>query len=167
MMVLLLSIRMSRISFIWKTKKMRTVETFSENQEEASAEKTKSNYGRREWISSPGVTMTDCLVLHLRAEARLGGPKTSQAFSPALPMPHAQLLERGERLEAHKIFARWHAGEVQPPTPIPLLLFTSLRYLGRGLNFIYVAECALLSEEMVCVFFHCFIDYDSVVLYVL
>jgi hypothetical protein len=39
MMLLLLSIRMSRISFIWKTKKMRTLETFSENQEEASAEK--------------------------------------------------------------------------------------------------------------------------------
>ena len=102
----------------------------------------------------------------------LDDPRFHKLFRRRFRLPHAQFIELGERLEAHEIFERWHAGKVnpftnQPPTPIPLLLLTSLRYLGRGLNFDDVAECASLNEETVRVFFHCFIDFGSVVLYAL
>ncbi len=40
----------------------------------------------------------------------------------------------------------------EPPTPIPLLLLTSLRYLGRGLTFDDLAENTAMSEETVRVF---------------
>ncbi len=55
----------------------------------------------------------------------------------------------------------------EPPTPIPILLLTSLRYLGRGLTFDDLAESTAMHEETVRVFFHCFIDYGSSVLYAL
>ena len=87
----------------------------------------------------------------------LGDPKFHELFRRRFRLSHAQFLELGERLEAHEIFVWWHAGKVnpftnKPPTPIPLLLLTALRYLGRGMNFDDVAECAALNEETVRVF---------------
>ena len=83
----------------------------------------------------------------------LEDPRLHKLFRLRFRLPHVQLLELGERLEPHKIFARWHAGKVQPPTPIPLLLFTSLCYLGRGLNF-HLRRCVRFVEwgDDLCVF---------------
>ena len=102
----------------------------------------------------------------------LEDPKFHKIFCRRFRLPYAQFLGLGERLEAHEIFARWHVRNVnpftqEPPTPIPLLLLTSLRYLGRGLTFDDLAESTAIHEETVRVFFHCFIDYGSSVLYAL
>ena len=100
----------------------------------------------------------------------LEDPKFHKIFRRRFRLPYAQFLELGERLESHEIFARWHSGNVnpftqEPPTPIPLLLLTSLRYLGRGWTFDDLAENTAMHEETIRVFFHCFIDYGSSVLY--
>jgi hypothetical protein len=92
----------------------------------------------------------------------LEDPKFHKIFCRRFRLPYAQFLELSERLgEAHETFARWHSGKVnpvtqEPPTPIPLLLLTSLRYLGRGLTFDDLAESTAIHEETVRVFFHCF-----------
>jgi len=65
---------------------------------------------------------------------------------------------------------RWPDGKINPwsrqkTAPISLLLLALLRYLGRGWTFDDLAENTAISQEVVRVFFHKFIDYGSSVLY--
>jgi hypothetical protein len=67
------------------------------------------------------------------------------------------------------LFGRWSDGKVdalrRPATPIPLLLLCALRYLGRGWTFDDLSENTGISEEIIRVFFHKFIEFGSTVLY--
>jgi hypothetical protein len=91
-------------------------------------------------------------------------------FRQRFRLPHAQFKELYERMETEPLFARWRAGNVHPwthveSTPLPLLLLTALRYLGRGWTFDDLAENTSISRETIRVFFHKFVDYGSTVLY--
>ena len=68
------------------------------------------------------------------------------------------------------LFGQWSAGKVdafgQPATPIPLRLLCVLRYLGRGWTFDDLSEYTGISDEIINVFFHKFIQFGSTVLYI-
>jgi hypothetical protein len=67
------------------------------------------------------------------------------------------------------LFERWSDGKVdvlrQPATPIPLLVLCALRYLGRGWTFDDLSENTGISDKIIRVFFHKFIQFGSSVLY--
>ena len=66
-------------------------------------------------------------------------------------------------------FSQWHDGKataaLEPACPIPLLLLTTLRYLGRGWTFDDLVENTAMSQETIQLFLHAFLDYGSTVLY--
>jgi hypothetical protein len=84
-------------------------------------------------------------------------------------MPYAQYLEIVESCKSNEIFARWAPNNQdaagKDSAPLELLVLTSLRYLGRGWMFDDLSESTAISEEVIRVFFHKFIEYGSSVLY--
>ena len=97
-------------------------------------------------------------------------PQFHKLFRLRFRLPYAQFQELHQRLETESLFARWHTGKVHPwthveVTPIPLLLLTTLRYLGRGWTFDDLSENTSISQETIRVFFHKFVEYGSTVLY--
>lgn len=68
-----------------------------------------------------------------------------------------------------EILSRWHPGNVdamgKPCAPIELLFLASLRYLGRGWTFDDLEEATAVSEEVLRVFFHKFLDFGTQVIY--
>ena len=72
------------------------------------------------------------------AHSRLEDAAFHKRFRTRFRLPYAQFTELHQSLQSVDLFKRWHDGktvgfgtEVRA-TPIPLLLLTSLRYLGRG-----------------------------------
>jgi hypothetical protein len=90
-------------------------------------------------------------------------PKFQKNFRNRFRLPHAEFVELAEALQESEIFSRWKEGKKDAcnvqAAPIPLLLLCTLRYLGRGWTFDDCAESCAISEEVVRVFFHCFIEY--------
>jgi hypothetical protein len=66
-------------------------------------------------------------------------------------------------------FKRWHNGPVNASrvrsAPIPLLVWTSLRYLGRRLTFNDLEEGSWCNGDVIRVFFHKFVLHGSTALY--
>jgi hypothetical protein len=52
-----------------------------------------------------------------------------------------------------------------PSSPISILILSALRYLGRSWTLDDLQEATCISEEVICVFLHRFLDYGSTVLY--
>jgi hypothetical protein len=96
-------------------------------------------------------------------------PSFQKKFRRRFRLPHAKFVELSEALEESDIFSRWKEGQKDvchlKAAPISLLLLCTLRYLGRGWTFDDCAESCAISEEVVRVFFHCFVMYGSTVLY--
>jgi hypothetical protein len=67
------------------------------------------------------------------------------------------------------LFDRWKEGNTDavgnPATPIKLLVLTALRYLGRGWTFDDLSESTAISEDVIRVFFHKFIEFGSTTLF--
>ena len=85
-------------------------------------------------------------------------------------LPYEKFKELLQDLESEDMFQRWHDGKINPwsrqkTAPISLLLLALLRYLGRGWTFYDLAENTAISQEVIRVFFHKFIEYGSTVLY--
>jgi hypothetical protein len=92
--------------------------------------------------------------------------------SSALDFASHIFKELHEHLQGEPMFRRWHIGTTigfsdNASTPIPLLLLTSLRYLGRGWTFDDLSENTAISQHVIRDFFHVFIDYGSTTLYFL
>uniref|UniRef100_A0A7S2XME1 DDE Tnp4 domain-containing protein n=1 Tax=Attheya septentrionalis TaxID=420275 RepID=A0A7S2XME1_9STRA len=100
---------------------------------------------------------------------QVDNPHFLKKFRLRFRLPHAQFLELSEMLEASEDFRQWHAGNRaangKESFPIPLLLLTSLRYLGRGWTFDDLAENTAMGDEVIRTFFHCFIKFGSTCLY--
>jgi hypothetical protein len=84
-------------------------------------------------------------------------------------MPYKCFQELVDMVRGSPLFERWREGKVdavrQRATPIPLLVLCVLRYLGRGWTFDNLSENTGISEEIIRVFFHKFIEFGSTVLY--
>ena len=84
-------------------------------------------------------------------------------------MPYSSFQDLVSFAQDHPLFERWREGNVdalhQPVTPLPLLILCALRYIGRGWTFDDLTENIGISEEIVRVFFHRFIEFGSTFLY--
>ncbi len=84
-------------------------------------------------------------------------------------LPYDKFEELAESLEHVDCFKRWHNGPVNASrvrsAPIPLLVLTSLRYLGRGLTFDDLEEGSWCNGDVIRVFFHKFVQHGSTALY--
>jgi hypothetical protein len=79
---------------------------------------------------------------------------------------YAQFTELAVNLETVAAFARWHNGKQNPWTrqaataPISLILLEALLHIDRGCTFDdLLAESTAISQEILRVFFHSFIDF--------
>ncbi|KAG7368518.1 hypothetical protein IV203_031261 [Nitzschia inconspicua] len=74
-----------------------------------------------------------------------------------------------EELKESPHFERWKEGKTdcvgRPAAPLALLLLTALRYLGRGWTFDDLSEATAISEEVIRVFFHRYIEFGSTTLF--
>ena len=105
------------------------------------------------------------------AHPRLEDATFLKRFRTRFRLPYAHFTELHQSLQSVDLFRRWHDGkavgfgtEVRA-TPIPLLLLTSLRYLGRGWTFDDLSENTAISLHVIRDFFHRFLEYGSTVLY--
>ena len=84
-------------------------------------------------------------------------------------MPYKYSLELVEMVNGSSLFERWREGKVdavhQPATPILVLVLCVLRYISRGWTFDDLSENTGISEEIIRVFLHKFIEFGSAVLY--
>lgn len=96
-------------------------------------------------------------------------PRFHNRFRRRFRMPHASYLELLAKVTESPLFERWKPGKTDavgnPCTPLSLLLLAALRYLGRGWTFDDLAESTAISEDVVRVFFHKFIEFGSTTLF--
>ena len=99
----------------------------------------------------------------------LENPRFHRLFRRRFRMPYKCFQELVDMVRGSPLFERWREGKVdavrQRATPIPLLVLCVLRYLGRGWTFDNLSENTGISEEIIRVFFHKFIEFGSTVLY--
>ena len=99
----------------------------------------------------------------------LDNPRFHVVFRRRFRMPYSSFQDLVSFAQDHPLFERWREGNVdalhQPATPLPLLLLCALRYIGRGWTFDDLTENTGISEEIVRVFFHRFIEFGSTFLY--
>ena len=84
-------------------------------------------------------------------------------------MPYSSFLDLVSFAKEDLLFQRWREGNVdafdQPATPLPLIILCALGYIGRGWAFDDLSENTGISEEIMRVFFHRFIEFGSTSLY--
>ncbi|KAG7342072.1 hypothetical protein IV203_007164 [Nitzschia inconspicua] len=83
--------------------------------------------------------------------------------------PYEAYKDHLEELKQSSHFERWKEGKTdcvgRPAAPLSLLLLTALRYLGRGWTFDDLSEATAISEEVIRVFFHRYIEVGSTTLF--
>lgn len=96
-------------------------------------------------------------------------PRFLKKFRLRFRLPYNQFEELAKSLEHDDCFKRWHSNRVNVSrvrsAPLPLLVLTALRYLGRGLTFDDLEEGTWCNADVIRVFFHKFVKYGSTVLY--
>jgi len=96
-------------------------------------------------------------------------PKFHAKFRRRFRLPYEQFLEIVAMASVSPILARWHPGNTDaigaPCAPIELLVLASPRYIGRGWTFDDLEECTAISEEVLRVFFHRFIEFGGTTLF--
>lgn len=99
----------------------------------------------------------------------LDQPRFHKKFRRRFRMPYNSFLELLEIAKTSPLFGRWLPGTKnaagKPCAPIQLLILCSLRYLGRGWTFDDLSESTAISEEVIRVFFHKFIEFGATTLY--
>lgn len=99
----------------------------------------------------------------------LESPRFHRIFRKRFRMPYRCFQELAAMLAESPLFERWRDGKAdafdRPTTPLPLLVLCCLRYIGRGWTFDDLSENTGISDEIIRVFFHRFIEFGSTVLY--
>ena len=102
-------------------------------------------------------------------EPDIENPSFQKQFRLHFRLPYAQFLELSELMEESGCFLHWKDGNRdaygKDSTPLRLLLLCSLCYLDRGFTFDDLSENTAITEEVIRVFFHSFIDFGSTVLF--
>lgn len=88
-------------------------------------------------------------------------------FRRRFRLPYAQYLEIVRSCRQSDLFDRWMSKDATGKSsyPLELLILTALRYLGRGWTFDDLSESTGISEEVIRVFLHSFIEFGSIVLF--
>lgn len=90
-------------------------------------------------------------------------------FRKRFRMPYPSHLLLVEEVKSCTLFKRWKDGNTDAlgnkAAPLELLVLTALRHLGRGWTFDDLAEQTAISEEVIRVHFHKFIEWGSTVLF--
>ena len=88
-------------------------------------------------------------------------------FCTRFRIPHFYFMELSEEITKHEHFSRWQQPDAvgDKPSNIKLLLLGSLRYIGRSWTFDDISESNGISREVNRIFFLCFINYGSSVMY--
>jgi len=90
-------------------------------------------------------------------------------FRRRFRMPYGQYVDLVGMVKESNLFDRWREGNRDavgnPAAPIELLVLTALRYLGRGWTFDDLSESTAISEDVIRVFFHKFIEFGSTTLF--
>ena len=122
-------------------------------------------------LSKMGAVRHDCstrFIMYIGCP-HLDNPPFHVVFRRRFRMPYSSFQDLVSFAQDHALFERWREGKVdalnQPTTPLPLLILCALRYIGRGWTFDDLTENMGISEEIVRVFFHCFIEFGSTFLY--
>jgi hypothetical protein len=105
-------------------------------------------------------------VMHPQVE----NPRFQALFRRRFRLPNASFLTLNSELEVCPQFSRWHTGKRDMigfllSSPISILILSALRYLGRSWTLDDLQEATCISEEVIRVFLHQFLDYGSTVLY--
>jgi hypothetical protein len=99
----------------------------------------------------------------------LESPRFHRIFRKRFRMPYRCFQELAAMLAESPLFERWRDGKAdafdRPTTPLPLLVLCCLRYIGRGWTFDDLSENTGISDEIIRVFFHRFVEFGSTVLY--
>jgi Plant transposon protein len=99
----------------------------------------------------------------------LDNSRFQRLFRRRFRLPHAQFVELAQSMEESDCFGKWKDGKKDArgveSSPLRLLLLCALRYLGRGWTFDDLSESTAISEDVIRVFFHAFIDFGSTVLF--
>ena len=100
----------------------------------------------------------------------LDNDRFNRAFRRRFRMPHNSfqaIVAMAAQEDA--LFRRWREGAVntigQPAAPLPLLILSVLRYLGRGWLLDDLSESIGISEEVIRVFLHSFLLFGSTILF--
>ena len=82
-------------------------------------------------------------------------------------LPYQAFLDFVEVARGSNWFTLWMGSNCSGTnvSPLELLIFVSLRYLGCWYTFDNLKECTAISEEVHCVFFHQFIKIGSIIFY--
>jgi hypothetical protein len=88
-------------------------------------------------------------------------------FRNRFRVPYPEYLGLVDDIKVHEIFSRWFNNDCtgSPHSDIRLLVLGSLRHVGRGHTFDDIEESTFISRDVHRVFFNCFIEYGSTVLY--
>jgi hypothetical protein len=80
-------------------------------------------------------------------------------------LPHARFVELSTQLEDSDCFSRWKEG-TKDACRVQALLLCALCYLGHGKwTFDDLAQNSAISPDVIRVFYNCFIEYGSTLLY--
>ena len=100
---------------------------------------------------------------------QVDNPRFQAVFRRRFRLPYNSFVSLTTDLECCPLFSRWHVGKTDvaglPSSPLPLLLLSGLRYLGRSWTIDDLTEATFIGEEVTRIFIHTFLDYGSTVLY--
>lgn len=101
-----------------------------------------------------------------KESADISSPRFKKKFRRRFRLPYNSYLELVDMaISSESHFRRWKPGKMDavgnPCAPIELLVLTALRYLGRGWTFDDLSESTAISEDVIRVFFHEFIDFEE------
>jgi hypothetical protein len=107
----------------------------------------------------------DVYVMHPQVD----NARFQALFRRRFRLPYKSFVSLNSELEHCPLFSRWHSGKCNvtglPSSPLPLLLLSVLRYLGRSWTIDDLAEATCISEEVIRSFIHRFLHFGSTVLY--